>query len=382
MALSPTQFIDVNVSISAAGLSTANFGSLMLFINNADLLEDASWEADTYKTFSSTQDAATYISSESDAYQAISVWLGGTPTVKNLMVFLRNPKDSTWATTLNKARNLVWWYFTALTTTNYAQEEDVLQVAAWCETNNSFFIDCQTDSAATKIRDETASDDIATKLTTKGYRHTATACHADDPYSLLYLMKHFSRVNYSADDSTITGEYKKSSGLEAEDLTTSQYTAMQKDTKKCAFYTAIELQGSTDSGRWKNTWTHSTYGEWIDDVVNLDAFTNAITVAVYNCISNATKKVPQTPVGQALVIAACRKVCEQYIANGYLGERTYTDPDDAEEKTSRGYEIMTKPEDILDISDSDRNNRYCAPINIRVFRAGAIHAVSLQVDVY
>ena len=41
-----------------------------------------------------------------------------------------------------------------------------------------------------------------------------------------------------------------------------------------------------------------------------------------------------------------------------------------------------KPEDILKLSDSDRNARKCAPVNVRIFRAGAIHAVDITVDVY
>ncbi len=389
MSLSPTHFIDVNVAIQAAGLSTANFGSAMLFIPQSDLTEEAQtgWAVDTYRTFSDISSLSEYLAkdeegNECETYTVASVWLGGTPTVKDLKVYVRNPEDSSWATTLDKARNLVWWYFTLATKPVYESATDVKQIAAWCETNASFFPNCQTGDNATAIRNETLDTDIATALTTSGYRHTATASHASDAYSLIYLMKHFARVNYSATNSTITGEFKKSTGLDAEDLSATEYAAMEKDTKKCAYYTAIELQGSTDSGRWKNTWTHSTYGEWIDDVINLDAFTNAITVAIYNCIANQTTKLPQTPVGQAVVIAAAKKVCEQYITNGYLGERTYTDPDDAEEKTSRGYEILTTPDDILDISDSDRNKRLCAPIRIRLFRAGAIHAVSLNVDVY
>ena len=83
-----------------------------------------------------------------------------------------------------------------------------------------------------------------------------------------------------------------------------------------------------------------------------------------------------------MVLAAAKAVGEQYIANGFLGERTYTDPDDAQEKTTNGYEILSKPEDILKLSDSDRNARKCAPVNVRIFRAGAIHAVDITVDVY
>ena len=384
MSLSPTQFIDVNVAIKAGGLSTANFGSAMLFVPASDLKEDQTtgFPVDTFRTFSDIQGVAEVFKDDSETYEVASIWLGGTPTVKDLMIFVRNPEDSSWATTLDKARNLKWWYFTLATKPTFESATDVKQIAAWCEANASFFPNCQTGESAVNIRNETIDTDIATVLTTLGHRHVATGSHADDAYSLIYLMKHFARVNYSADNSTITGEFKKSPGLAAEDLKASEYAAMNSDKKKCAYYTAVELQGSTDSGRWKNTWTHSTYGEWIDDVINLDAFTNAVTVAVYNCIANQTKKLPQTPVGQAMIIAAVRQVCEQYISNGYLGERTYIDPDDAEEKTSRGYEIMTKAEDILSISDSDRNKRLCAPVRLRVFRAGAIHAVSINVDVF
>ena len=148
------------------------------------------------------------------------------------------------------------------------------------------------------------------------------------------------------------------------------------------FYSVVDLQGSNDMGRWLNTWTHSTYGEWIDDVVNLDAFINAIQVGIYNMIANQTTKLLQTTIGQAMVIAAARAVCEQYISNGFLGERNYTDPDDAQEKYTRGFEILTRPEDILSLSTSDRANRKCAPVRIRVFRAGAIHTADIDIDVY
>lgn len=384
MSYSANKIIKINTRISAAGLSTADFGSAMLFIPQEDLEEDAkeSYPVDKYTTFSDTASLVNVLKVESESYTAVSAWLGGTPNIDSVMIFVRNPEDSSWATTLNKARNLTWWYWTFVTKPVYESETDVLQIAAWCETNSSMFVNCQSGDQATAIRDETDSTDIASKLTAKGYRHCFTAVHADDAYSGFYLAKHFAKVNFNSDNSTITGEFKKSPGLETESLTASEYTAMEQDTKRACFYTTIDLQGSTDSGRWKNTRTHSTYGEWIDDVVNLDAFSNYLAVGCYNVLTKQTSKLTQTPVGQAMILAGAKAVCEQFIANRFLGSRTYTDPDDAEEKTTRGYEILTKPEDILSISDSDRNNRKCAPINVRIFRAGAIHQVDITVDVY
>ncbi|MGH9928337.1 MAG: DUF3383 family protein, partial [Pyrinomonadaceae bacterium] len=83
-----------------------------------------------------------------------------------------------------------------------------------------------------------------------------------------------------------------------------------------------------------------------------------------------------------VLIGAAKVICEQFIANGYLGPRNYTDPDDGLEKYTAGYEILTKPEDILDITNAQRDAREAAPLRIRVFRAGAIHAVDVELDVY
>jgi hypothetical protein len=196
------------------------------------------------------------------------------------------------------------------------------------------------------------------------------------------LAKHFAAVNYSADLSTITGEFKKSPGVTAEDLTDTAYSNMILPTTNAVFYTVVDNQGSVDVGRWLNTKTHSAFGEFIDDVVNLDAMVNYLTTALYNALANTPTKLQQTPVGQAVLLGTCRQVCQQFIANGYLGPRNYIDPDDGVEKYTIGFEILTKPEDILDLSEADRNARKSAPIRIRIFRAGAIHMVQVDVDVY
>lgn len=383
MAYPVTNFINITTRISAAGLSNANFGLAMLFVPASDVAEEKQTSmVDQYKTYYNIQSVAEDFEENTEAYKAAAIWLGGAPAVPSIMIWVVNSKDESIAETLNKARNRVWWYWTFFTKPTLEQSTQVRAIATWCDQNNSYFMDSQTGTNATQIRTETVDNDVASTLTTSGYRHCTTTAHASDAYSGMYLAKNFAVINFSAQNSTITGEYKKSSGLAAENLPDSEYAAMKKDTKKCAFYSVVELQGSTDSGRWINTRSHSTYGEWMDDVVNLDAFVNALAVGIYNAIANQPDKLPQTPVGQSIVNNAAKEVAEQYIKNRYLGERTYTDPDDGKEKTSRGYEILTKPEDILTISDSDRNNRLCAPIVMRVFRAGAIHGVNITVDVY
>lgn len=380
MSYPATNIIRINTRISPAGLGTANFASAMLFAPQTEL--PSGFEPNTYRTYFDMKSLSEDFEDTTETYKAAERFLGGVPATREIKVWGVATADATRTATLNKARNLLWWYWTLWTAPVLAVPADVLAIAQWCETNTSMFVDSQTGALATAIRDPAVNNDIASQLTTLGLRHVYTAAHATDAYAGFALAKHFAAVNYSAERSTITGEFKKSPGVAAESLTATAYSAMQSDTKKATFYTVVDNQGSTDSGRWLNTVTHSTYGEFIDDVVNLDACVNYLTTALYNALANQTTKLQQTPVGQAVLIGAARNVMQQFIANGYLGPRNYLDPDDGQEKYTIGYEILTKPEDILDLSDADRNARKSAPLRIRLFRAGAIHIVDVDLDVY
>jgi hypothetical protein len=380
MSYPATNIIRINARISPAGLGTANFASAMLFAPEDEL--PVGFAVNTYRSYFDLPSLSEDFADTTDTYKAAQRWLGGTPATREIKVWGTADADLTRPATLNKARNLLWWYVTMWTAPILAVKADVLAIAEWCEDNTSFFINNQTGASATEIRDPADTDDIATQLTAAGYRHVYTAAHATDAYSGSALAKHFAAVNYSAERSTITGEFKKSPGVIAESLTATAYSAMQSDTKKAVFYTAVDNQGSTDSGRWLHTITHSTFGEFIDDVWNLDACINFLTTSLYNTLTGQPTKLPQTPVGQAVLIGAARSTMQQFIANGYLGPRNYIDPDDGLEKYTIGYEILTQPEDILDLSDADREARKSAPLRIRLFRAGAIHIVDVDLDVY
>lgn len=380
MAYDVSQIIPITARIVPNGIATANFAEALMFAPQTEL--PVGFLPDTYRTYSTLTALSVDFPDTTETYKALARWLSGTPATRKVKVWGAATADTTITATLNKARNVLWWYWSFFTKDVYADATKVGLIAAWHDTAESFFMNCQTGTSATAIRVPATTTDIASVLTTAGYRHTTTEAHATDPYAGIALCKHFAAVNYSAANSTITGEFKKSPGVAAEDLTDTAYDAMKLDTKKCAFYSLVELQGSNDVGHWLNTWSHSSYGEWMDDVVNLDAFVNGIKVALYNAAAGQVTKLAQTPVGQAVLIGAARGICEQYITNNYLGPRNYTDPDDGLEKYTVGYEIMTKPEDILDLSDADRDARKSAAIRIRIFRAGAIHSVPVDIDIY
>lgn len=380
MSYNVDNIIQINVRISPQGLGFANFAEAVMFAPESEL--PVGFDPDTFREYTSLTELSVDFPSTTETYKAMNRWLGGIPATSKVKVWGVDSTDATWTDTLNKARNVIWWFWSFFTQDVYANLTVADELASWHNSNETYFMNCQTGAAATTIRDPNSSADIASTLTTAGYRFASTFAHATDPYAGISLCKWFAAVNYSAIKSTITGEYKKLSGVAAESLTGSEYGAMTQDTKKCQFYSVVDLQGSTDNGRVINSWSHSSFGEWMDDVVNLAAFVNGLKVNLYNTIANATTKVGQDPVGQTLVINAAKEICETYIANDYLGPRNYTDPDDGVEKFTAGYEILTKPEDILDLLDPDRDARNSAPLRIRIFRKGAIHKVPVDIDVY
>lgn len=379
MSYSASKIIQITTRMRAGGLSFANFASAVLFAPQSET--PASMSPGSFKTYGTLTSLGQDFAPESETYKAAERFLGSIPRPRELRVYARAEEDTSWTETLNSARNQSWWFITLMTETVYSTESDVLQVAAWCEANESFFPNNVTGEMAEAVRDENVTNDIASQLTALGYRFTFTSTHATDPYSGNALLVHYTAVNYLGTNTTITGFGKKSPGLLAEDLTESEYAAMTDPKKRSAFYTQVDLQGSSDMGRWINTRTHSTYGEQIDDVINLAAFVNHINVTLYNRIMNVTTKLPQTTVGQAILIGAVKTACEQYITNGYLGERMYLNPDNAQEEYTRGYEILTVPEAILSITDEERDARLAAPLRIRVFRAGAIEGAIVDIDI-
>lgn len=379
MSYDVDNIIPITTRISPAGLGFANFAKGVMFAPESEL--PVGFSPDTTRDYNSLTALSEDFASDTETYKAMTRWLGGIPSTSSITVYGVDALDADWTTTLNKARNTTWWFWTFVTADVYASVANATEVAGWCEANETMFVNNQTGVASTAIRDP-QDGGIAAAFTTLGYRNTFTLTHATDPYAGNSLAKWFASVNYSAVASTITGEFKKLSGVAAEDLTDTEYNAMLADTVKSVFYSVVDLQGSTDNGRALNTFTHSSYGEFIDDVVNLYAFVNAIKVSLYNVIANNTTKLGQDPVGQAVLIGTARNVCEQYILNNYLGPRNYLDPDDGVEKYTVGYEILTKAEDILNLLEPDRDARKAAPLRIRIFRKGAIHSAAVDIDVY
>lgn len=367
--------INIVTNIRAAGLGTANFGAGMVFAD-FDSSTDATFAEGTYRDYGGASAVAAHFNIASDPYLAALAWFSAVPKPKSLRIYLRQEDDSP-VESLNDAVNKrIWFYWYEFETTIRANDADVLALIAAGDAAGKFYAGTTSQAA---VRDPSLSTDIASKAKLQGSRRAFLLSHATAPYAGFELGAVFSRVNFNAANSTITGEFKKLPGITAEDLTQTAYSAMKE--KGAPFYTVVETGGQVDSGRVINSKSTSSFGEYIDDVFNLDGFVNALTVNLYNALANIPTKLKQTPDGQQVLIDAAAQVGQRFIDNGYLGARQYTSDETGEEVLSDGYEILSKADDILDLTDAERSERLAALIIMRLFRAGAIHAVDVTVNV-
>lgn len=375
MAYPAESIINIDTLISSAGLGTANFGAGMVFAD-FDSSSDATFAEGSYRDYGSPAAVAVDFNIASDPYIAALAWFSALPKPKSLRIYLRVELDTP-VESLNDAINKrIWFYWFEFETSVRAVDADVLAIGAAGDAAGKHF--ANTTNQAT-VRDPAVTTDIVSKAFVQGSRRMFIVSHATELYAGFELAAVFSRVNFNAANSTITGEFKKLPGIDAEDLTKTAYSAMKQ--KGAVFYTVVETGGEKDMGRVINSKSTSTFGEFIDDVFNLDAFVNYLTINLYNALTKVPTKLRQTAAGQQVLIDAASQIGERFIDNGYLGERYYNSDENGEQVLSRGYEVLTKAEDIRDITDAERADRQSAPIIMRLFRAGAIHAVDVTVQV-
>lgn len=367
--------INIVTNIRAAGLGTANFGAGMVFAD-FDSSTDNTFATGTYRDYGGATAVAEDFDIASDPYKAALAWFSAVPKPKSLRIYLRQEADSP-IESLNDAINKrIWFYWFEFETTIRANAADVLAMQVAADAADKFWAYTTNDAA---VRDPAVTTDIVSEAKAQGSRRMFLLSHASAPYAGFELGAVFSRVNFNAANSTITGEFKKLPGIVAEDLPLTAYSAMRQ--KGAVFYTVVETGGQEDAGRIINSKTTSSYGEYIDDVFNLDGFVNSLRVNLYNALANIPTKLKQTPEGQQVLLDAAAQIGQRFIDNGYLGARTYISDETGEEVLSQGYEILSNANDILDITDAERADRLAAPIIMRLFRAGAIHAVDVTVNV-
>ena len=123
-------------------------------------------------------------------------------------------------------------------------------------------------------------------------------------------------------------------------------------------------------------------GSWFDEIIYLDKFKNDMQLSIMDLLVNANK-LPQTEAGMGRIKTAIKEVCDDMNRIGFIKEGVWKGEElmslEYGQVLPSGYLIQSEP--MSEQSQAERDARNAPPIYVSLKLAGAIHHVTIQVDV-
>lgn len=364
--------LDVVVNISTPQTEIATDMSLACLIVPA---ADCPYgDSDTIKFYSTAASAQADFPNTTSAWWAIAAFFAQTNHPATLAIGKYSGASLTEAATAIAAaarlagRPVYGWLLDASYRDTGA---DLNAFAAWVEAQTAAIAILETNSVTAYDTGDTANIGYVCK--NAGYTRTAVV-YSDDTqtYADASAMARLLGVDYAATNSTLTMKFKDLPGIATVPLTETQLSNLES--RRINTFVAI---GNNSRCFREGVMASSTY--FMDDRTNLDNFVEQLQVAVYNVFLR-NKKVPYTPAGQSLLSSACAQICEIFVNNGSFAPRQIAD-----EASETGYTVapayFIDPSPIYLATASNRAARIAPPIAITVYLAGAMHKVTINVDV-
>ncbi|WP_169753518.1 DUF3383 family protein [Campylobacter mucosalis] len=194
-----------------------------------------------------------------------------------------------------------------------------------------------------------------------------------DEHAGLELLAQAVNTNWEASNAAKTLKFKQLQTAQSDDKITLN-EAEKCDKLGVNYYTDYDGVNMTAEGV-------AVGGRFIDEVVGLDAFNDRVQKEVFSVLKGALK-VPQTDKGQVRLIAAVKRVCEQFKFNGFIAEGQWRgDPIGGLESgmfLDLGYYIYSPS--YNEQLQTDREARKAVPISVALKLAGAIHSVDILIN--
>lgn len=266
------------------------------------------------------------------------------------------------------------WYGLTFAAATMPTDDQLVDVAAAIEAMSISRIFGVT-ATATNTLDSTVTTDIASRLKTLLYKRSCPVFSSKSNFAIDSMVGRAFSVNFAANRSTLTLMYKTLPGVIAETLTETQAQTL-KD-KNCNVYvnynndTAIVQYGVMSSGAY------------FDEIHGLDWFQDAVQNACYNLLYQSATKIPQTDAGVNQIVTAIAGVCQEAINNGLIAGGQWNADGFGQlqrgQYLKEGYYIYAPP--IALQAQADREARKSPPIQVALKLAGAIHEISVIVNV-
>lgn len=383
MSYDVSNILQLNLILTASGLRGANFFGGTIFADLTDGLLDEYFLEDTYRDYSSLIELAEDFEVTSEVFLIASRWFANIPSPPTVTVWMKTAGDTP-LQAATKAENVMWrfwWFFK----NEDLSESNVVALAPLADSAEHglpiTIVDANAINPSSSADLGSVVEALGNRFTFIGYKDPdSVATDPSQAYAMVQLAASFQKFNPDGERTAITAEYQVLPGIIGDDLSTTAYNALKA--KKIAFFTQIELKGETDNSRAINTRSPSSYGEFMDDVVNLAILKNRLQVDGYNYITSSVPKPALDTRGYAGLLEALEKTCQQFYKNGVLGESNYVDIRTGETKFAKyGYVIYSRAEDVLGLTTSERADREYPATSVTVILARAGHTASINVTV-
>lgn len=299
----------------------------------------------------------------------------GTIVINNGSATISETKKETPLETLIACRQVdSEWYIA-----NYCSDltdEQIIELAGYIEATTPSTMFAYTTNKSDCLDDE---DNIFVKLRELKYRQTIgqySTTHLDAICAIIGWA--MGAMSVSTINSSFTLAYKSEVGVNTEN-TIQEITSSQVDNIKNNYGNIYINRGNAydifEEGRMAD-------GSYFDEIIYLDKYKNDMQLAIMDLLVN-NNKISQTESGMTQLKNAIKTVCDDMARVGFIAGGKWLGNDMLELKNGdtlpNGYLIQSEP--IDEQTQADRDARKAPPIYVSLKLAGAIHYVTIQVDV-
>jgi hypothetical protein len=268
------------------------------------------------------------------------------------------------------------WYAMQIVAQPQPSLQDSLDVAGFVEGASPARIYNFT-AQDSEVIDPMSGADIAAEMHASTLARTLGQYSSTSAWAVASLFGRFASVDYTAENSVITGKFKVEPGVTPETMSETQAAAADA---KCINYFVNYDTGSTEVAIVQQAVMCN--GDFVDERIGCDWFQNALQVALFDALFTFPK-VPQTDDGTGILLNKCKQVCQAAIFNGWAAPGLWTGPSFGQLKNGQtldtGFYVFAPSYSTQ--SQADREARKSVPIFIALKLAGAVHSVMCSVFV-
>lgn len=378
MQLDLKTIIDVQVNLSARSAARKGF-NVALILGSSSVIPTGD-RARTYTSLTAMiQDGFT---ASTEEYKAAQLYFSATSQPTKLAVGVKDAGETLLeAAQACRMKNGEWYVLIPLD----AEDADILSLAEWAETASPATLLAYTTADVSNLSDVKTggageqTDAIFKRLKAKNYRRSFGQ-YSNTDHAVTATMGYAMGQNRSINNSAFTLAYKTLPGVLTDDLSEAQvqYVCGDSETEGVNGNVYVRRADSYDilqEGCMAD-------GSYFDEVVNLDMLKNEITLNVMDLLTSRPK-IPATDAGMAMIMNVINVACNKFVNNGFIAPGVWKGGEvlSLSDGTMLPNGYMVLAESVDDQSQADRDARKAPPIYVCVKTAGAIHYVTIAVNV-